>query len=283
VPREDHYRGQEVELLLKVPEGKAVYLSASVEHILYDVQNTRDMYDRDMVEHTWMMLPEGLTCLDCSEEDTVSNAFPQGEVSREFQFDEFSGIDAQGAFNLEVKQGAFAITANGNQRFIDNVEIGKEGSRLVIEMERGGLWGRNTGSITVTLPELNEIEITGANTASISGFKQEKMVLEVRGASKVDLKSSVDELEITEVGASTITLSGTGQVLKAEVNGASQFNAFNYEVDKCDIEVNGASEVEVYVQKEMTAEANGASKIRYKGLPKISSDVTGYSSIKPEK
>jgi len=283
VPKDDHYRNQEVVFLLKVPEGKAVYLSQSVVNILYDVKNTRDMYDRDMAEHTWMMLPEGLTCLDCSEEDIESSAFPQGDVSREFQLDDFSSIEAHGAFNLEVKQGEFSVIVNGNQRFADNVEVIKKGNSLVIEVERGAGWGRNSGSITVTLPELNEIEITGANTAVISGFKQDKMTLEVRSASKVDLKSSVEELAIEEEGASTITLSGTGKALRAEVNGSSSLNAFNYTVDKCDIEVNGESEVEVNVQDEMTAEANGASKIRYKGLPKISSDVTGYSSMKPEK
>lgn len=283
VPKDDHYRGQEVQLLLKVPEGKAVYLSQSVVNILYDVQNTRDMYDRDMVNHTWLMLPEGLTCLDCSEEATESEPSTLGGKSREFQFKDFSGIEARGAFNLEVKQGAFSVSASGNQRFVENVEITTEGNNLVIEMEHGGLWNRNPGNIIVSLPELNAIEITGANTASLSGFKQEKMTLEVRGASVVDFKSSVDELEIEETGASTITLSGAGKVMRAEVNGASKFNAFNYAVNKCDLEVNGASEVEINVQDEMTAEANGASKIRYKGLPKISSDVTGYSSIKPEK
>lgn len=283
VPKDDHYRSQEVQLLLKVPEGKSVYLAPSAVNILYDVQNTRDMYDRDMVEHTWMMLPEGLTCLDCSEDEPENSAPAPGEVGREFQFKDFSGIEVHGAFSLEVKQGAFAITASGNQRFADNVEVTKKGNTLVVEMERGGLWGRNPGTVTVSLPELNEIEITGANAAVISGFTQKSMALEVRGASTVDFKSSVDDLKIEEAGASTVTLTGTGKALRAELNGSSHLNAFTYEVNQCKIEVNGASAAEINVRDEMTAEANGASAIRYKGLPKISSDVSGYSSIKPEK
>lgn len=284
VPKQDHYRNQEVQLLLKVPEGKAVFLSNSVGKILYDVKNTRDMYDRDMAGHTWVMLPEGLVCTDCAEEETYKREIPQGDVGRDFKLEDFSNIDVQGAFTLEVMKGDYSVVASGSQRFVDDLEITKDGSSLVIEMKHGSdFWANKKGTLTVTTPELNKVKITGANDATITGFHQDKMSVVVRGASKVNLKSSVDELELEEVGASSVTLSGAGTELKATVNGASKLKGFNYEVDNCEVDVNGASDVEVNASKELNAEANGASKIRYKGLPKISSDVTGYSSIKPER
>ena len=284
VPVQDHYRSQEVQLLLKVPEGKAVFLSNSVANILYDVQNTVDMYDADMAGHTWMMLPGGLTCMDCTAEETRNSETPQDEAVRDFNFKEFDNLDVRGAFTLEVRKGDFSVAAGGEPGFAENLQVSKDGSSLLIDMKNAsGFWSKENGTVTVTLPELNKIKITGANNATISGFQQDKMSLIARGASKVNFNASVDELELEAAGASTVTLTGSGSSFSAEVNGASKLKAFSYEVSKCSLEVNGASDAEVNASQELDAEANGASNIRYKGLPKISSDVTGYSSIKPER
>ena len=63
--REDGIRGQEASLVLKLPVGKVVYLDPSLEAIIFDVDNVTGTYDRDMLGKRWVMLEEGLTCLDC--------------------------------------------------------------------------------------------------------------------------------------------------------------------------------------------------------------------------
>ena len=63
--REDGIRGQEALLVLKLPVGKVVYLDPSLEAILFDVENVTDTYDRDMLGKRWVMMENGLTCLDC--------------------------------------------------------------------------------------------------------------------------------------------------------------------------------------------------------------------------
>lgn len=68
-PQEDLLRAQEVEVTLRVPRGKTIFLSAGTKRIIEDIENVTDMYDPDMVNHYWEMKPEGLTCLDCDVED----------------------------------------------------------------------------------------------------------------------------------------------------------------------------------------------------------------------
>jgi hypothetical protein len=64
--QEQGFRFQSVELILYVPEGKAVYLDPSLKHFIYNVDNVSDTYDRRMVNHHWSMESEGLTCTDCN-------------------------------------------------------------------------------------------------------------------------------------------------------------------------------------------------------------------------
>lgn len=54
------WRNQEVSMILKVPEGKSVYLNEKMTEIIYDIENTENMWDGDMVGKIWTMTPDGL-------------------------------------------------------------------------------------------------------------------------------------------------------------------------------------------------------------------------------
>jgi phage shock protein PspC (stress-responsive transcriptional regulator) len=54
------WRDQEVMITLKIPEGKSVFLDKKMTDIIYDIENTENMWDGDMVGKTWTMTPDGL-------------------------------------------------------------------------------------------------------------------------------------------------------------------------------------------------------------------------------
>ncbi len=61
IAEDEKYRGQEVKITVKVPQGKAIYLSNGLEKIIDDIENVSNTWDGDMVGKTWVMKPEGLT------------------------------------------------------------------------------------------------------------------------------------------------------------------------------------------------------------------------------
>jgi len=54
---------------LYLPEGQVIYLDHSTKSFLYDVDNVQSIYDNDMVKHYFKMTAEGLSCLDCNEQE----------------------------------------------------------------------------------------------------------------------------------------------------------------------------------------------------------------------
>ncbi|MGE5427997.1 MAG: PspC domain-containing protein [Methylococcaceae bacterium] len=58
------WRNQEVNMVLKVPQGKSVFLGEKMKAIINDIENTNNIYDDDMVGKYWTMTPEGLTLRD---------------------------------------------------------------------------------------------------------------------------------------------------------------------------------------------------------------------------
>lgn len=55
------WRNQEVNITVKVPEGKSVYLDDNLVKIIHDIENVSNTWDGDMVGKTWIMEPDGLT------------------------------------------------------------------------------------------------------------------------------------------------------------------------------------------------------------------------------
>lgn len=72
--KEHRLRGQEVKLILRIPVGKTVYLDESIEDLIYDIDNVTDTWDRDMIGKKWVMLEDGLTCLDCKQIDGIKTS-----------------------------------------------------------------------------------------------------------------------------------------------------------------------------------------------------------------
>lgn len=66
-------RGQQIRIKLYLPIGKSVYFDKSIRDIIYNIPNVTDTYDGDMMGETWVMLEDGLTCLDCDDIDGIAS------------------------------------------------------------------------------------------------------------------------------------------------------------------------------------------------------------------
>jgi hypothetical protein len=51
-------------MILKVPEGKSIYLNKNMTDIIDDIENTENMWDGDMIGKTWIMTANGLALKD---------------------------------------------------------------------------------------------------------------------------------------------------------------------------------------------------------------------------
>lgn len=73
----DLFRDQQVDVTLRVPRGKVIFLHQSTRDILDDIDNLNKAGDHDMVNRRWQMTREGLVCLDTlGLENNVSTPIP---------------------------------------------------------------------------------------------------------------------------------------------------------------------------------------------------------------
>lgn len=287
-PKTDKIREQKIQLTLYVPVGGSVVLGRSIRKVIYDIKNVTNTYDGDMVGHTWTMMPEGLTCVNCNQTQEVEHSMSivDGKVRR-FEVGEFKHIKVNGIFEVHIIKGDKpSVAISGSDDATKDVDVKTSGKTLSISSDHRwpSIFYHNKEyklRIDITTPSVEQVTINGPTQVEMKDFTGDEMTVELAGASKADLDLDVKNLEVKAAGACDVTLKGSGDKLTAAFTGASTLYAFDFDSKVADLEVNGASHAQVKVSEKLTAEANGASDVEYDGSPTVSSDAAGFSSIKP--
>jgi hypothetical protein len=227
-------------------------------------------------------------------------------VTRDFDFTGFTRIEVGYAFKADiVRSENYSVSVVINEKMADRLKVTKVGDTLKIGLKEPAwnFWGvRNRPQVSITMPELRGLKLSGASEGNIRGFKSDRdFTLDVSGASNLDidmetlgfygvisgasglsgyLKSGLSDVEIS--GASHITLSGSGSDIKLHVSGASTVKLDDYAVTNADVELSGASTGRLKVSGRLDADLSGASHLEYGGNPTLEKvDISGASSIKP--
>ena len=114
-----NFRKQDVKMVLRVPKGKVVRLDRSVEHLLYDVDNTTNTWDGDMAGRRWKMTEKGLECIDCKDLIDVAGKKRKGKNDEDIVIDE-NGI------RVSSEETEIKINEDGIHVHTPEKESGKE-------------------------------------------------------------------------------------------------------------------------------------------------------------
>jgi len=155
----------------------------------------------------------------------------------------------------------------------------------------------------VTLPYFNAINAGGAvvldiNQGEVTAAETENhkdLVMEVKDSvlcisrkqgadGKCVVEITMPELTtLTLSGASIADVNGTFDEVHYLISGASVLDADDAKTDIVHVNCSGASKASVYAEKELWAQASGASKITYSGKPAVKrSMAVGASKIRKD-
>jgi Putative auto-transporter adhesin, head GIN domain len=189
----------------------------------------------------------------------------------------FKSVEVMNGVSVFLSQGtenAVAVST-GNEK--DNASIKTEVEngtlKVYIKYESGNMWKSWKGKSAkayITIKNLEKLDVGGASSVHVTDkFTGADVKIVVSGASTLKGTVAATNLKIKVSGASSVNLSGAATNAKIDVSGASTLKSFDLKIDNADIETSGASSTQVTVEKELNAEASGASSINYKGSPAI--------------
>ncbi len=207
----------------------------------------------------------GILLFNACEEDNFE------KVDKEFDLSGFDEVELGDAFKIEIVQGeTFKVKAHGTVRDINDLQLRVTNGRLTGKYEPGRN-NRKRTEITIQMPKLNYLHLSGANKARFYGFEAENdtLELEVSGASELDALSTWKYLKLTVSGASEVTLEGTTPTIDAEISGVSKFHGNNLRAAEVHIDLSGVSKANVNVLQQLTGSVSGNSELGYIGNPSV--------------
>ena len=195
----------------------------------------------------------------------------------------FRAIEVDGDVSLKILPGPNKILVRADDNILPLIETRVRGGTLRVGPKEDSHIGSATVEVTVWVPELSGVEISGACDVDSTAPTAAELKLEVSGSGKLKLaqvQSNAVRVEIS--GASDVVLSGKTHTLSLEVSGSSELKMAQLEVDTLDLSVSGASNIHAKVKSEVKGEVSGSSEIRIAGRPATHVDVSGSSTVVTE-
>lgn len=198
----------------------------------------------------------------------------------------YHGINVSSAFDVYLSQSndeAVAVSAT-ETKFLDRIKVEVKDGILNIWYDSEGKWNNGNKKLKayISFKQIDKLTVSGACDVFISGtLKADDLTINLSGAS--DMKGKLDiknRLTVDLNGASDMLVTGTASDLDIEASGASNFKGFDLVTDACIAKASGASDIRITVNKELSANASGASDVQYRGSGVIRDlKTSGASSV----
>jgi hypothetical protein len=221
-----------------------------------------------------------------------------------FVISDFSKVWVESALSVDIRRSDdYSVTAAGDD--FNHVRVEKTGDTLKIRRRGLDLIAifRARPNISITMPHLDELVLSGASQVKASGFDSDHaLTVKLSGASHLEIisiSSGNSRMDITgasnvsgdiEVsgdivfninGASRAELAGSGNGARLELAGASQARLANFTLNNVKASISGASSSQLKVDGNLDVNLSGASRLEYSGNPTLGNvSVSGASTLK---
>ena len=203
-------------------------------------------------------------------------------VSKTFAETGFKDIEVSSVMKVYLSQGdEYAIKIDAEDNILELMTVENKGGKLSIDF-KDNINPSPTKDIAIyiTAPEFHNLEASGASSFSSEGLLTcNEIILDLSGACKAQLQLAVSNTKIDASGASKIILSGVSEQLELEGSGSTELEAIDLKAQSVHLDISGAGNANVSVEKQLNVTISGAGKVRYNGTPVISKDISGAGSV----
>lgn len=175
----------------------------------------------------------------------------------------FTEIRVEGSMNVNIVQGdTVKIVAKDFENILSSLETRVVGNTLVIDYQDHTWISNSAGEITVTMPKLSNVEMSGSgDIGTVGNFR-------------------FDDLNLLISGSGNFSFTGSAKNMNAKISGSGNIRAFNMPTENATVKISGSGDMQVNVTRKLDATISGSGDIIYKGAPSVNSRVTGSGRVR---
>lgn len=280
------------DILLRIDSGNG-------ENILVMLDGKLSMDDVNKI------INSGETANTSSGTTTVRNSFNSDENSSYLNGEnrnvgEFSGIEVSTGVNIVFKQeNATSVKVLADSDKLQYVITKVENGVLKVYIDNKGskrLKFKNL-SVNISSPRMDNIKTSsGSNFKGLNSIRENKMIIDASSCSTVvgdfqtedasinsssgsDVKAKINSERIfTKISSgSNINLEGNANSISVKISSGAAIKAESLRVNSAEVESTSGSTASVNVKETLRVKASSGGSVRYRGNPKIDSDISKTS------
>lgn len=283
------FRNQKLGVDLRIPKGKKIRMTEEFARELlanaWVVKNRFGIEYDDFEKLVFEINDAGdLVCVDCEpldEEEQIAfreresrwssyylnddDFKPTGSYNRSFNLDDFDSIDFGSTFRVMITQSEnYEVSVvTESERDLEDIRAEVRNGKLHLDFRDRFFENRERVNIYVSMPNLEELDISGASKLKVLDFKDiDNLNIDISGAANAQLDIEASDLEFDGSGASKTEIKGTIGSLNLDLSGASRFKATDTEIGTAKVEASGASRVDLGEVGNLISNTSGAASVK---------------------
>jgi hypothetical protein len=202
----------------------------------------------------------------CSTKEAKAEEMDVVKMTREL--DPFEQIEVNGVFNVFIGQGAKESIIIETEKSAQAAVITEvKDKKLVVSMKDNFDFDQiRKKNIYITVKQLSKVTNKGVgNLESTADLNFKEFALECSGVGNTSLSITLDKFMAEMKSVGNVTLKGKAKEAKINIKGVGNLYAFDFEVDKLDLDFSGVGNSEVNAVKELSINASSVGNLSYKG------------------
>jgi hypothetical protein len=174
----------------------------------------------------------------------------------------FSSVELAGSNTVAIRVGEDqSVVVRADDNLVDHVTTAVQDGSLVIGDIPGSYTAKSPMSVTVSVPSLDALTLTGSGVITVSGIETSSLTVRLPGSGVVRASGAATKLDVTLDGSGDAQL---GQLIAGDVHAV----------------VSGSGRIVLTATKSLDASVSGSGAIMYGGNPReVTKSVTGSGAI----
>jgi Putative auto-transporter adhesin, head GIN domain len=208
-------------------------------------------------------------------------------ITRSYDLKGFDGVVLAGSDDVRITQGAnFAVSANGPEKQLNDLEILVENGVLKISRKKGAGWSMHWGdgddgvTVSVTLPILHKATIAGSGDMDVSGTAQDQFTGTIAGSGDLKISNAnAATTTLTLAGSGDLAVSGKTKTLSVSLAGSGDVHAGGLSAETASISGAGSGDVRARASQSADVSLVGSGDVTIEGTKNCKISKTGSGDV----
>jgi hypothetical protein len=202
-------------------------------------------------------------------------------ISQNRDLSGFEQVNSSGDFDVIIcHDSLFSVTVEAEENLLRFIKTETESGILYVGIkDHKNLKPHYPIKVTVHMPSLTGIRLSGSGNISCDTFNEQQMDADLSGSGNISFSVHATKIDADISGSGEIKIAGSAREAKLSISGSGEFEALSLSCNTCYADITGSGNMYVNVSDQLQVHISGSGNVYYSGNPAINTSITGSGRV----